>query len=85
MMYYRMMYATAVMQRKLRELKENCLEKCMTSTHAGIDGILVTVGLCIIALVLCVFMKDKLGEFIKTIVGEMTDKASGMLDMTITS
>ena len=83
MMYYKMLYAKAVVEGKLRKFKDDCMEKCMTSTHAGIDGILVTVGLCIIALVLCVFMKEKLSEFIKTFVKEMTDKASGMLSSTI--
>lgn len=82
-MMYRMMYAKAVAQKKISDIKANCLAKCMTSAHEGIDGILVTVGLCIIALVLCVFMKDKLSEFITTIVGEMTQKASGMLTTTI--
>lgn len=45
----------------------------------GIDGILVTVGLCIIALLLCVVMKDSLGEFIQTIVEGMTTKANELL------
>lgn len=45
----------------------------------GIDGILVTVGLCIIALLLCVVMKDSLAQFIKTIVASLTDEASGIL------
>ena len=39
----------------------------------GIDGILVTVGLCIIALLLCVVMKDSLAQFIKTIVASLTE------------
>lgn len=41
----------------------------------GIDGILVTVGLCIIALLLCVVMKDSLKAFIETIVNAMTSEA----------
>lgn len=47
--------------------------------EAGIDGILVTVGLCIIALLLCVVMKDSLTAFIKTLVEAMTDKAQEIL------
>lgn len=47
--------------------------------EAGIDGILVTVGLCIIALLLCVVMKDSLTTFIKTLVGAMTAKAQEIL------
>lgn len=46
---------------------------------AGIDGILVTVGLCIIALLLCVVMKDSLADFITTIVEAMTTKANTIL------
>jgi hypothetical protein len=45
----------------------------------GLDGILVTIGLCIIALLLCVVMRDSLTEFIQTIVGEMTVSAKNIL------
>lgn len=45
----------------------------------GIDGILVTVGLCIIALLLCVVMKNSLSDFIKSIVSSMTKEASDIL------
>lgn len=45
----------------------------------GLDGILVTIGLCIIALLLCVVMRDSLTEFIKTIVTEMTVAAKNIL------
>lgn len=45
----------------------------------GIDGILVTVGLCIIALLLCVVMKDSLQTFIETIVNAMTSEAKDIL------
>ncbi len=45
----------------------------------GIDGILVTVGLCIIALLLCVVMKDSLAAFIRTIVTALTSEAQKIL------
>lgn len=45
----------------------------------GIDGILVTVGLCIIALLLCVVMKDSLTAFIQSIVTAMQQKANSIL------
>ena len=48
----------------------------------GIDGILVTVGLCIIALLLCVVMKNSLSEFIKSIVSSMTKEATDILSGT---
>ena len=62
----------------LGKIREKGLEK-----EAGIDGILVTVGLCIIALLLCVVLKDSLTTFIQTIVQSMTDKASTILSGTI--
>lgn len=46
---------------------------------AGIDGILVTVGLCIIALLLCVVMKDSLTTFITDIVDAMSREANSIL------
>lgn len=45
----------------------------------GIDGILVTVGLCIIALLLCVVMKESLAGFITTIVDALTEEAEKIL------
>ena len=50
------------------------------SREEGIDGILVTVGLCIIALLLCVVMKDSLTSLITTLVTSMTTKAQGILN-----
>ncbi len=45
----------------------------------GIDGILVTVGLCIIALLLCVVMKDSLKTFIEGIVASLSTEANKIL------
>lgn len=55
------------------------LRRSMAGKSSGIDGLLVTVGLCIIALLLCVVMKDKLEVFIGTIVDALTAKATGIL------
>lgn len=55
-------------------LKGKALKK-----EPGIDGILVTVGLCIIALLLCVVMKDSLTSFIQTLVDAMTMKSKEIL------
>ena len=57
---------------------------CGMATDPGIDGILVTVGLCIIALLLCVVMKNSLSEFIKSIVASMTREATNILSGTRT-
>lgn len=53
--------------------------RVMAGKSSGIDGLLVTVGLCIIALLLCVVMKDKLEIFIGTIVDALSAKATGIL------
>ena len=58
----------------VRRLGELALNK-----EEGLDGILVTIGLCIIALLLCVVMRDSLTEFIRTIVQEMTNSAKNIL------
>ncbi len=62
------------MNRFLIAVKERLLKK-----EKGIDGILVTIGLCIIALVLCVVMKDSITAFITNITNSMTDKAQDIL------
>lgn len=45
----------------------------------GLDGILVTIGLCVIALVLCAVMKESMSGFITTLTTSMTSKAQTML------
>ncbi len=74
---------------KLISVKDNVKSKVdqkiiqmLTAKSSGIDGLLVTVGLCIIALVLCVVMKDSLTKFINDIVKSMQDKAVGILDIS---
>lgn len=65
----------------MKRVKEmmNCVKRIAMKKEAGIDGILVTVGLCIIALLLCVVMKDSLASFIQTIVTAMQEKANAIL------
>lgn len=62
------------MNRLVRAIKRGLIKK-----EKGIDGILVTIGLCIIALVLCVVMKDSLAVFIENITSSMTQKAQEIL------
>ncbi len=54
-------------------------QKVFYHKSRGLDEILVTVGLCIIALLLCVVMKDSLTSFIQAIVTAMQNKAIGIL------
>lgn len=65
----------------MKRVKEimNYVKRMAMTKEAGIDGILVTVGLCIIALLLCVVMKDSLAGFIQTIVTAMQEKANAIL------
>lgn len=55
------------------------LGKKALKKEPGIDGILVTVGLCIIALLLCVVMKNSMTSFIQTIVDTLTTEAKNIL------
>ena len=65
--------------RKMLNTVKTILKRGMVN-EPGIDGILVTVGLCIIALLLCVVMKDSLTAFIQTIVSAMTAQAQQILN-----
>lgn len=62
----------------LKRLKDNILRSALRREE-GLDGILVTVGLCIIALLLCVVMKDSLASFIQTIVTALETRANSIL------
>lgn len=64
--------------KKIETIKNRVIRYGMEK-QAGIDGILVTVGLCIIALLLCVVMKDSMTRFIETIVTSMTSEAQKIL------
>ena len=65
--------------RKMLNTVKTILKRGMVK-EPGIDGILVTVGMCIIALLLCVVMKDSLTAFIQTIVSAMTAQAQQILN-----
>lgn len=70
----KMIYWKNKMTEKVKEVLEAGQKK-----DAGIDGILVTIGLCVIALLLCVVMKNSLSTFITTIVKELTKQAKSIL------
>ncbi len=55
------------------------LKRFLWKKEPGVDGILVTVGLCVIALLLCVVMKDSLTGFVQTLVTAMTKEAGDIL------
>lgn len=61
-----------------RTAAENLRRRALKK-EPGIDGILVTVGLCIIALLLCVVMKNSMTGFIQTIVTTLTSEAQKIL------
>lgn len=65
-------------EKKVNAVKRFVKEKALKK-EAGLDGILVTVGLCIIALLLCAVMKDSLTTFIQTLVTAMTNQAQQIL------
>lgn len=73
------MYRIMMVRQKVKAALGRTAGSFVRKKSKGIDGLLVTVGLCIIALVLCVVMKDQLTAFITTIVANMTTKAQGIL------
>lgn len=60
-------------------MRRKNFKNMLTAKSRGIDGLLVTVGLCIIALLLCVVMKDSLTTFITQIVTALQSKAMNIL------
>ena len=64
--------------KKIKEKWDLFVVKAM-HREEGLDGILVTVGLCIIALLLCVVMKDSLSTFIQNIVSGLETKSNTIL------
>ena len=60
---------------KLQEKVQNFTSK----RDAGVDGIVICVGLCIIGLVCLVTAEEEITTFISEMVDEMSTKASGML------
>jgi hypothetical protein len=60
----------------------NNVKKIFMNKEDGIDGILVTIGLCVIALVLCVVMKDALITLIQDVTSAMSVKAQQILSST---
>ncbi|MFI3238272.1 MAG: hypothetical protein R3Y47_09655 [Lachnospiraceae bacterium] len=66
----------------VKTVAANKVGNMMRNTHQGIDGILVTVGLCIVALVVCVVFKTEMSTFVEGMMGEMTSKASSILSGT---
>jgi hypothetical protein len=67
------------MKEQIHKIRTMIFAKCFLHKSPGIDGILVTVGLCVIALLLCVVMKDALQEFIVGIVTTMSEEAQRIL------
>ena len=58
---------------------KNKLYQVLSKKSEGIDGLLVTVGLCIIAMLLCVVMMDSLTSLITQIITALQTKAIGIL------
>lgn len=64
------------MFKKLRDKVSN-LRK-----HKGVDGIIVCLFLCVIAVVLCAIFKDQIGAFMKTVMTALTGKAESIINTT---
>lgn len=53
--------------------------------HKGVDGIIVVLFLCIIAVVLCAIFKDQITTFMTGVMQQLTDKAKTIIDTTSTT
>lgn len=53
--------------------------------HKGVDGIIVVLFLCIIAVVLCAIFKDQITTFMTGVMQQLTDKARTIIDTTSTT
>lgn len=53
--------------------------------HKGVDGIIVVLFLCIIAVVLCAIFKDQITTFMTGVMEQLTDKAKTIIDTTSTT
>lgn len=48
----------------------------------GVDGIIVVLFLCVVAVVLCSLFKDSINTFMSGIMTQLTDKAKLIIDTT---
>lgn len=53
--------------------------------HKGVDGIIVVLFLCIIAVVLCAIFKDQITTFMTGVMRQLTDKANTIIGTTSTT
>lgn len=51
----------------------------------GVDGIIVVLFLCVIAVVLCAVFKDQISTFMTGVMTQLTDKARSIIDTTSTT
>lgn len=70
------------MKSRMKNLKEKVggLRK-----HKGVDGIIVVLFLCVIAVVLCAIFKDQITTFMTGVMTQLTDKAKTIIDSTSTT
>ena len=52
----------------------------MRKKFAGVDGILVTIFLCVIAIVLCIIFRDQIKKFITDIMESLLTKSQSILN-----
>lgn len=51
----------------------------------GINGIIVVLFLCVVAVVLCALFKDKIGAFMTEVMTQLQTKATAIIDTTSTT
>ncbi len=63
----------------MKEKVKTKVGELLCKKSEGVDKIMITIGLCIVALLIVGILNGVLETFVKNLVGEMTTKASGIL------
>lgn len=68
--------------RKISEMTNKITMKgkmLLLQKHEGLNGVVVTIGLCVIAILLCVVLNSSLETYVKDVVGAMKTKTTTIL------
>lgn len=68
-----------IMKNGFNSLKEKAAS---LKKHKGVDGIIVVLFLCVIAVVLCAVFKNQISTFMTGVMNQLTDKAKSIIDTT---
>ena len=62
----------------MRKIKD-VTKKLLFRKHEGLNGIVVTIGLCVVALLICVGLNTALGGYVTNVMSALTTKTTTLL------